>query len=180
MNLSPILIIAYNRYEKITQILNILKNVKNLSSIYFKIDGPRNKQDLFKITTIHDLIRNKTYNCSQITNLFLNRIEKFKDLNAIININSQVQLEAAKLDEYYAKNSKLIGQLHCIPTIVKDNIDIAGMPTTAGLKAFQTLFANKDALIIQRLRKHGALFLAKSNMAELAYFNSNNAIFKEL
>jgi virulence-associated protein VapD len=58
MNLSPILIIAYNRYEKITQILNILKNVKNLSSIYFKIDGPRNKQDLFKIKNVIRQIKN--------------------------------------------------------------------------------------------------------------------------
>ena len=64
-------------------------------------------------------------------------------------------------------------------TIVKDNIDIKGMSTTAGLKAFQNLSATNDALIIQRLRKQGAIFIAKSNMAELAYFNSNNHIFKE-
>jgi len=87
--------------------------------------------------------------------------------------------EAKYLDEYYFNNSKLIGKLHCIPTIVKDNIDIKGMSTTAGLKAFQNLFATNDALIIQRLRKQGAIFIAKSNMAELAYFNSNNHIFKE-
>ena len=58
MNLSPILIIAYNRYEKITQILNILKNVKNLSSVYFKIDGPRNKQDFLKIKIVIIQIKN--------------------------------------------------------------------------------------------------------------------------
>ncbi len=138
-----------------------------------------NQQDLFKISTIHKLIQNKTYTCDQIIDLFLNRIEKYKNLNAIININVKAREEAKYLDEYYFNNSKLIGKLHCIPTIVKDNIDIKGMSTTAGLKAFQNLFATNDALIIQRLRKQGAIFIAKSNMAELAYFNSNNHIFKE-
>lgn len=58
MKLSPILVIAYNRYEKVVQILNILKNVKNLSTIYFKIDGPKNNQDFLKIKNVIKEIKN--------------------------------------------------------------------------------------------------------------------------
>lgn len=58
MNFSPILIIAYNRPEKITQILNLLKNVKKLGSIYFKIDGPKNNQDFLKVKNVIKEIKN--------------------------------------------------------------------------------------------------------------------------
>ena len=44
------------------------------------------------------------------------------------------------------------GNLHCVPVLVKDNIDVKSVPTTAGLKAFEKLIPNKDAAVIELLK----------------------------
>ncbi len=128
------------------------------------------QQDQFKISFVHDSIRNRDTKCSEIIDFFLARAYKYnRDLKAIINYNPIARLQAQLLDEYYDKNSKLIGKLHCIPTIVKDNIDVKEIPTTGGLKALRYSIPNEDALIIKRLRQQGAIFIAKSNMVELGF-----------
>jgi amidase len=128
------------------------------------------QQDQFKISFVHDSIRNRDTKCSEITDFFLARAYKYnRDLKAIINYNPIARLQAQLLDEYYENNSKLIGKLHCIPTIVKDNIDVKEIPTTGGLKALRYSIPNEDALIIKRLRQEGAIFIAKSNMVELGF-----------
>ena len=133
------------------------------------------QQDIFKISTIHDKIKNGT-KCLDIIDYFLNRSHTYNSkLNAIISYNPLARLEAQQLDEYYANKTKLIGKLHCIPTIVKDNIDIKGMPTTGGLNALRNSIPNQDAYVIKRLRSEGAIFIAKSNLIELAYGYSDKS-----
>ena len=134
------------------------------------------QQDIFKISTIHAKIKSgKT--CSEIIDLFLNRSYTYnRNLNAIISYNPLARLEAQKLDEYYMNNSKLIGKLHCIPTIVKDNIDVNTMHTTGGIKALRHSIPNQDATIVEKLKAQGAIIIAKTNLAELAQSRVHNII----
>ncbi|WP_337249607.1 amidase family protein [Pluralibacter gergoviae] len=62
-----------------------------------------------------------------------------------------------------------IGPLHGVPLIVKDNIACAGLPLTLGCRALAGVRAERDALVIQRLRAAGAIILARANMSEFAF-----------
>ena len=122
----------------------------------------------FKISKIHDLIKTGT-KCIDIVEYFNKRAYAYNpSLNAIISFNPNSNKEAIELDKYFTENKKLKGKLHCVPVLVKDNIDIAGLPTTAGIKALRYSIPNKDSLVVSRLRKEGAIFIAKTNLAELA------------
>ena len=57
-----------------------------------------------------------------------------------------------------------------IPVLVKDNIDVAGLPTTAGALALEHSTPTVDAPIIAKLRAAGAVILGKTNLSELANF----------
>ena len=72
------------------------------------------------------------------------------------------------MDRYLKETGKLIGPLHGIPIMIKDNIGTADMPTTAGSHALQDFVPETDAFIVQRLRDAGALILGKTNMHEFA------------
>jgi len=79
-------------------------------------------------------------------------------------------LETARaLDEEFARTGKLKGPLHGIPFVIKDQFDTFDMRTTSGAVA---AYANdrppRDAEIVARLRKAGAIILAKGNMGEYA------------
>ena len=56
-----------------------------------------------------------------------------------------------------------------MPIIVKDNYETADMATTAGSLSLKGMNTGKDAFVVKRLRDAGAIFIAKSNMAEFAF-----------
>ena len=76
---------------------------------------------------------------------------------------------AAAQDAYFAKTGKLIGPLHGVVMAIKDQYDTFDMRTTAGADAY---YANDrpplDSTFVERLRKAGAIILAKSNLGEYA------------
>lgn len=103
-----------------------------------------------------------------LTKIYLERIEKYNEqYNAIITINQNAINEAKLLDEEYKKNGRR-SLMHGIPIIVKDNIDVKGLPTTNGTKALLDSYPYENALIIQKLIDAGAIVLAKTNMDEFA------------
>ncbi len=107
---------------------------------------------------------------AELTRMYLDRIEAYDDelnLNSITNVNPNALEEAAALDRERAAG-EIRGPLHGIPVIVKDNIDVAGMATTAGSAAFAGNIAREDAFVVKRLREAGAVILAKANMSEFA------------
>lgn len=91
-------------------------------------------------------------------------------INAISAVNPGAMDEARLLDEELRTRGPR-GALHGIPMVVKDNIDVAGMPTTAGCAALRQAYPRADAACVARLRAAGAIVLAKSNMSELAASN---------
>lgn len=112
--------------------------------------------------------------------VYLDRLGRIDDygptLNAVIATFSfaDVGQETRRLYEE-RKAGKARGPLHGIPVLVKDNIEVAGLPTTAGSLALKDNMTNRDAPVIARLREAGAVILGKTNMSEWANIRSTNS-----
>ena len=105
----------------------------------------------------------------KITKLYLDRIEEYnKQYNAIITVNENALEEAKKLDEEYKKNGRT-SLIYGLPVIIKDNIDVKGLPTTNGTKALLDSIPYENATVVQKLIDNGAIIIAKSNMDEFAF-----------
>jgi Asp-tRNA(Asn)/Glu-tRNA(Gln) amidotransferase A subunit family amidase len=87
---------------------------------------------------------------------------------SLISINTNALLEADELDAKFRDTGRLVGPLHGIPVLVKDNIDVAGMETTGGTATLKGWKPLSDATIIRKLTDAGAIILAKTTMSELA------------
>lgn len=124
------------------------------------------------IADIHAAFRSKELTCRHLVQMYLDRIDAYDKkgpaLNAIITVNPDALTAADELDARFTQTG-FIGPLHCVPMIVKDNFDVAGFPTTAGSLSLKDSIPTRDAFQVRRLREAGALVLAKSNMAELAW-----------
>src|SRR5882672_656852 len=100
----------------------------------------------------------------KLVGLYLKRIQAYDKqgprVNAVISPNPKVLDEARALDaERKAKGPR--SPLHGIPIVVKDLIDVAGLPTTAGFKPFGAPIPPRDASIVAQLKSDGAIILAK-------------------
>jgi len=99
-----------------------------------------------------------------LVGLYLKRIDAYDrkgpKLNAVITLNKNALAEARALDaERKTKGRR--STLHGIPIVVKDLIDVAGMPTTAGFKPFGAPVPPRDAAIVTKLKAAGAIIIAK-------------------
>jgi Asp-tRNA(Asn)/Glu-tRNA(Gln) amidotransferase A subunit family amidase len=123
------------------------------------------------IAQVHAGFLTGNLTCLGLVTSYLNRIERFDQdgpaLNAIASTNPQAMAEAHRLDRDFAERG-LTGPLHCVPVIVKDNIETAGWETTAGSLALKGFLPERDAAAITKLKQAGALILAKGNMPDFA------------
>ncbi|WP_276496439.1 amidase family protein [Pontibacter litorisediminis] len=120
---------------------------------------------------IHQAFREGSCTCQQLVATYLQRIDKYDQptgLNAIVLTNPEAMQRAQELDEEFTRTKKL-RPLHCIPIIVKDNYNTAGLQTAAGSLAMKGFEPAEDATQVRRLKEAGAIVLAKSNMAEWAF-----------
>ena len=108
-----------------------------------------------------------------ITAAYIARIKTAdKKINAVLAVNPKAIAEAKAADQRRAAG-KSLGPLDGMPILLKDNIDYAGMPTTAGSLALKDNIPAKDAPMTKRLRDAGMVILGKTNLSEWANFRSN-------
>ncbi|MDD9205680.1 amidase family protein, partial [Georgenia sp. 10Sc9-8] len=90
------------------------------------------------IGSIHDALSAGDLTCTDLVQSYIDRIEAYDadTTNAIQTINDEALETAAELDAAYA-DSGLTGALHCIPVLVKDQVETADMPTTYGSAIFE-------------------------------------------
>lgn len=118
------------------------------------------------------LLQENQLSVEELTRVCLERINTYdgkNGLNSVAEINDDVLEQARKLDSIPAEER---GMLAGLPILVKDNIDVSGMHTTAGSAALSDNLPLYDAPIIANLRQNGALILGKANMTELANYTS--------
>ena len=123
------------------------------------------------IALVHRAMKKGCLSCRRLVEMYLERIEAYdqKDpaLNSVIFVNPRALEIADELDVRF-KESGFKGPLHGIPVLLKDNIDTVDMPTTGGSLSLEGVVPRDDALITTRVKKAGALILAKVNLHEFA------------
>lgn len=121
-------------------------------------------------------LRAKKVSSQELTKEALSRIAaRNLEINAFLTVTeASARLAAKNADEELA-DGKDRGPLHGIPIAVKDLIDVAGVPVTAGSKVLHGRVPGRDAEVVRRLREAGAVILGMTNMHEIAYgITSNN------
>src|SRR4051794_22991613 len=110
-------------------------------------------------------IRTRELSSREVIAAHLERIEAINpELSALRVVLAEQALEAAA----EADRRTPTGPLHGVPVAVKENIDVAGLPTTWGVEALQGAIAPADAPVVANLRAAGAIVLARGHMADFA------------
>ena len=121
--------------------------------------------------------------CRQLVQGYLDRIAAYDNagpgLNAIQTVNPRALLEADSLDAVRRARGPM-GALHCVPVLLKDQVETRDMPTTYGSALFKDFVPRRDATVVQRLEAAGAIILAKTTMGEFAsrYLSSAAGIIR--
>ncbi len=123
------------------------------------------------IDDVHTALKSGEITCRQLVELYLTRIEAYDKrgphLTAVQTINPRALQEAERLDLAF-RSPGLMGPLHCIPVLLKDQVETSEMPTTYGSAIFLDFIPQRDATIVRKLKNAGAVILAKTTMGEFA------------
>jgi amidase len=115
-----------------------------------------------------------TVTAAEVTAFYTERIARLNPaLHAVITVNEGAGAEARASDAVRAERGPR-GPLEGIPVLVKDNVEVAGMPTTAGSPALLGGPQDRDAFLVTRLRQAGAVIVGKANLSEWANFRSTH------
>ena len=132
------------------------------------------------IADIHEAYRSGMFSCRKLVQLYLDRIHAYDKqgacINAIITINPNVLNEAEQLDLAYRPTGP-VGLLHGIPIVVKDQVDVKGMPTTLGSILFKNYYPDRDSFVAAKLKRAGAVILGKSSLGEMAGGDTHGSLF---
>lgn len=126
-----------------------------------------------RIRELDKLLENATIlemdlSSEELTSYYLERIRRFQAYNAVLEVNPDALAIARERDKE-AKRSPL----HGLPILLKDNIGTGDkLHNTAGAKSLENSHCDRDAFLVQQLRKAGAVILGKCNLSEWANFMS--------
>ncbi|MGY3236054.1 MULTISPECIES: indoleacetamide hydrolase [unclassified Bradyrhizobium] len=113
-----------------------------------------------------------------LTSATLDRARANPNLNAFITLDEAGAMKAAEAFDA-RRRKRPCPPLGGVPLVIKDNIEVAGLPSSAGTPALKSFVPNKDAPVAARLRAAGAIIIGKTNMHELAFgISGYNAGFK--
>jgi len=136
-------------------------------------------------TTVRDVqaaLAAGTITCRALVQQHLDRIAAYDrtgpTLHAIQHVNARALATADSLDALPRAHTR--GSLHCIPVLLKDQVETRAMPTSYGSLLFRDFVSGRDATIVTRLERAGAIILAKASMGEFAgrYVSSASGIIR--
>ena len=120
--------------------------------------------------------RDGTLTVREVVQAYIDRIEEIDRkgpiLNSVRTLNGDALQIADRLDNELSEGNSR-GPLHGVPILLKDNINTADMPTTAGSMFLEGSVPPRDAFIVNKLREQGAVILGKTNLSEWANFHSS-------
>src|SRR5580765_2300601 len=133
--------------------------------------------DALAALTLSDVsgrIKAGTVTSTDLVNACLARIDVYNPkLNAFITVTKEAALAQARALDAEQRAGKLRGPLHGIPIALKDNIDTAGVRTTAASAVFDDRVPAEDAEVARRLAAAGAVVIGKANLHEFAFGGSS-------
>ena len=118
-------------------------------------------------TELRSMIADKQVSSVEMTKLYLDRIDALdSQFNSYLTVTSDLALEtAAEADRAVARGDEL-GPLHGLPISIKDLEMTAGVRTTSGSLIFADRIAGYDSVVVERVKKAGAVILGKTNTPE--------------
>ncbi len=124
------------------------------------------------VLALRDRLASGALSAAEAAEAFLARCEAVEpEVRAFAFLDpEQIRVQARALDAH-RKAGRPIGPLHGVPVAVKDIVDTADMPTENGTEADKGRRPERDAVIVARLRRAGALVFGKTVTTELAYFS---------
>ena len=132
------------------------------------------------IAQIHAAYAAGSLRARDLVQAYLDRIEALDQkgpmLNAMISFNKNALAEADALDKHYQASGP-VGSLHGIPLIIKDQADVAGLPTTLGSVLFKDHVPDRDCFVVEQLKRAGAIILGKATLGELGGGDTHGSLF---
>lgn len=132
------------------------------------------------IDDIHAAYRDGRLTARALVQTYLDRIEAYDrngpKLNSVISLNAEALAEAERLDAL-AKKGEWGGPLHGIPLLLKDQIDVKGLPTTMGSILFKDFRPERDGFVVRKLKGAGAIVLGKVTLGELGGGDTHSSLF---
>jgi amidase len=129
-------------------------------------------------------IRAKRISALEIVDAHLARIESVNgQLNALVQVGAEEARATARMLDEALNRGEVRGSLHGVPISIKDTIETAGLPCSAGTLGRKNFVPKEDATVVARLRAAGAILIGKGNTPEfgcafetdnLAYGRTNN------
>ncbi|HEY4494099.1 MAG TPA: Asp-tRNA(Asn)/Glu-tRNA(Gln) amidotransferase subunit GatA [Candidatus Paceibacterota bacterium] len=119
------------------------------------------------IKKAHEAIKSGEYTCRELTQAYLDQIEKKnKELNVYLEVFGDALAQADEADKKFKSGTAVL--LTGIPFAIKDNILIEGKKVSAASKMLENYIASYDATVIKKLKSEGAVFLGRVNLDEFA------------
>ena len=121
------------------------------------------------VTQLSRWIESRQLTSERLTNIYLNRIERFDPkIRSIITLTRDHAVARARAADAEIAAGKYRGPLHGIPYGVKDLLDTKDIPTTYGAEPFRQRVPKDDSAVVRRLNDAGAVMLAKLSLGALA------------
>ena len=130
------------------------------------------RSDLFysDATALAESIRKRDISPVEVMQVHLDRIAALNPrVNAIVTL-AEGAMESARAAEAAVMAGAALGPLHGVPFTAKDSIDTAGVATQRGSPIFEGRVPDTDAVSVARMKKAGAILLAKTNLPEFSYW----------
>ena len=123
-----------------------------------------------------EALRTKQYSSVELTQYFLDRIERSENLNAFVTVTPELAMnQAEQADQMLSQDNATA--LTGIPIAHKDLFCTKGTLTTCGSKILSNFISPYDATVVDRLKMQGMVTLGKTNMDEFAMGSSNETSF---
>jgi aspartyl-tRNA(Asn)/glutamyl-tRNA(Gln) amidotransferase subunit A len=122
------------------------------------------------LTVVADLIKTRKISAVEVTEATLERIKSLGAVcNCYITVNAETALEHARALDGLLRAGVYLGPLHGIPISLKDNIATANVRTTVGSAIFKDWVPDRNATVVDRLIRAGAVIIGKANLYEFAF-----------
>ncbi len=127
---------------------------------------------------IHKMLVSKEITAEEVTKAVIEKIENTdKRINAYVTKTYDLALKEAKLVDEKMRKGEKISPLTGIPTAIKDNLCINGIPATCSSKILSNFFPPYDAMVVTKLKEVKAVFIGKTNMDEFAMGSSTETSY---
>jgi Asp-tRNA(Asn)/Glu-tRNA(Gln) amidotransferase A subunit family amidase len=126
-----------------------------------------------------EAIRKKAVSPVEVVKTFLSRIEEVNPkINAVVTLAAESALAGARAAEEKVMKQEVVGPLHGVPLLVKDNVHTKNIRTTFGSCLYKDYIPGEDAVLVERLKAAGAIVLGKTNLPEFAIIGiTDNVLF---